>query len=123
EPAALEDPEAQQRLHGVLRAGGIETARRPEQRTDGPLIHSDQEGCDVAHCSPTFFHSTARLARSASAVAARARGRTLTTRSTAGISRWCRRKDSRMMRRMRLRATAPPAARTATASPRRGAPA
>src|SRR5207302_10223665 len=78
EPAALEDAEAQQRLHGVLRAGGIETARRPEQRTDGPLIHSDQEGCDVAHCSPTFFHSTARLARSASAVAARARGRTLT---------------------------------------------
>src|SRR6266436_9538187 len=122
EPATLQEAEAQQRLQGVLRAGGIETARRPEQRTDGPLIQADQEGCDVAHCSPTFFHSAARLSRSASPLASRARARMLTTRSTAGISRWCRRKDSRMMRRMRLRATAPPAARTATASPRRGAP-
>src|SRR2546429_9892254 len=99
---------SQQRLHGVLRAGGIETARRPEQRTDGPLIHSDQEGCDVAHCSPTFFHSTARLARSASAVAARARGRTLTTRSTAGVSRWWRREGSPVMGPMPVRATGPP---------------
>src|SRR5882762_2061119 len=122
EPAAPQDAEAQHRLQGVLRAGGIEAARRPQERTDGPLIQADQEGCDVAHCSPTFFHSAARLSRSASPVASRARGRILTTRSTAGISRWCRRKDSRMMRRMRLRATAPPAARTATASPRRGAP-
>src|SRR2546429_4568178 len=54
---------SQQRLHGVLRAGGIETARRPEQRTDGPLIHSDQEGCDVAHCSPTFFHRDRKSTR------------------------------------------------------------
>src|ERR1700716_3917422 len=110
EPAALQDAEAQHRLQGVLRAGGIETARRPEQRTDGPLIQADQEGCDVAHCSPTFFHSAARLSRSAWPVASRARGRILTTRATAGISCWCRRNDSRMMRRMRLRATAAPAA-------------
>src|SRR5256885_17179187 len=44
-----------------------------------PLIQADQEGCDVAHCWPTFFHSAARLSRSASLVASRARGRTLTT--------------------------------------------
>src|ERR1700730_3204763 len=122
EPAALQDAEAQHGLQRELRAGRIKAARRPQQRTDGPLIQADQEGCDVAHCSLTFFHSAARLSRRAWPVASRARGRILTTRSTAGISSWCRRKDSRMMRRMRLRATAPPAARTATASPRRAAP-
>src|ERR1700731_2034900 len=122
EPAALHDAEAQHRLQRVLRAGGIKTARRPQQRTDGPLIQADQEGCDVAHCSPTFSHRAARLSRSAWPVASRARGRILTTRSTAGISRWCRRNDSRMMRRMRLTENAPPPPRTATASPRRGAP-
>src|SRR3977135_3092927 len=137
EPAALQDAEAQHRVQGVLGAGGIETARRREQRTDGPLIQADQEGYDVAHCSPTFFHSAARLSRSAWPVASRARGRTLTTRSTAGISCWCRRNDSRRLRGLRWRGgggcggggrlggwgpPAPPAARTATASPRRGAP-
>src|SRR6202165_3813300 len=96
EPAAPQDAEAQHRLQGVLRAGGIKAARRPQERTDGPLIQPDQEGCDVAHCSPTFFHSAARLSRRAWPVASRARGRILTTRSTAGISRWWRRKDSRM---------------------------
>src|SRR5260370_39002589 len=95
EPAALQEAEAQQRLQGVLRAGGIKTARRPEQRTDGPLIQADQDGCDEAHCSPPFFHSAAMLSRSASPMASRARSRMLTTRSTADVSRVCTEPRSR----------------------------
>ena len=56
------------------------------------------------------------------AAAVREAGRALTTRSTEGSSRWCRRKDSRTRRRRRLRATALPATFTATAIPRRGVP-
>ena len=55
------------------------------------------------------FHRVARLARSSRAGASRAWGLALTTRSTAGSSCWCRRKDSRTRRRRRLRATALPA--------------
>src|SRR4029077_15656129 len=122
-PAAAEHTKAQQRLECVLRAARVEAARGPEQRAHGPLIKTDQESDEGAHCSLTFFHSAARLARSAGAVAAFEAGRALTTRSTAGSSRWCRRKDSRTRRRRRLRATAPPATFTATANPKRGAPA
>src|ERR1700693_1015820 len=121
QPAALEDAEAQHRLEGVVRTGGIEAAARPEERADGPLVDADQEGDEAAHRAATSFHSASRLACSALPGAPLARGRALTMRSTAGISSWCRRNDSRMMRRMRLPATPPPATRTATASPRRGA--
>ena len=70
-------------------------------------------------CSITFVHSAVRLACSSAPGAPRAFGRALTTRSTAGRVCWCSRNDSRMMRRMRLRSTALPAVRTATAMPRR----
>src|SRR6516162_3955588 len=121
ERAAAELAEAQDCLARVVRAARMEAAHRPEQRADGPLVETDQESDEVAHCSLTFFQSAARLARSASAEAARAAGRALTTRSTAGSSCWRSRKDSRMRRRRRLRATAPPATFTATANPKRGA--
>src|SRR5579863_420086 len=121
QPAALEDAEAHHRLEGVVRTGRIEAATRPQQRAHGPLVDADQECDEGAHRAATSFHSASRLACSALPGAPLARGRALTTRSTAGISNWCRRNDSRMMRRIRLRATPPPATRTATASPRRGA--
>src|SRR6516162_3873398 len=122
EHAAPERAEAQHRFQRVLRAARMKAARGPQQRTHGPLIEANQRGGEVAHCSPTFFHNAARLSRSAPAAALRADGRALTTRSTAGSWCWCRRKDSRMMRRRRLRGTAPPATFTATAKPKRGAP-
>src|SRR5437016_3821819 len=122
QPAAVQHAESLDRLQRVIRAGRVEAARRTEKRADDPLVEANQECDDGAHCSVTFFHSAARLARSSEPGAARACGRALTTRSRAGISCWCRRKDSRTMRRMRLRSTAPPAARTATASPKRGQP-
>src|SRR4029077_19973772 len=121
QPATLEDAETQHRLEGVVRTGGIEAAARPQERADGPLVNADQECDEGAHRAATSFHSASRLACSTFPGVPLARGRALTTRSTAGISSWCRRNDSRMRRRMRLRATPPPATRTATASPRRGA--
>src|SRR5262249_60628328 len=106
----------------VRRAARVEAACRPEQRAHRPLVKTDQEAGELAHCSLTFFHSAARLARSAEAAAVREAGRALTTRSTEGSSRWCRRKDSRTMRRKRLRATELPSTLTAIANPRRGVP-
>src|SRR6516165_6774901 len=119
---APQHAKARHRLERVLRAARVEAACRPEQRAHRPLVETDQEDGALAHCSLTFFHSAARLARSAAAAAVREAGRALTTRSTEGSSRWCRRKDSRTRRRRRLRATALPATFTATAIPRRGVP-
>src|SRR5215470_9709669 len=119
---APQHAKAQHRLERVLRAARVEAARRPEQRAHRPLVKTDQEDGELAHCSLTFFQSAARLARSAGAAAVREAGRAPTTRSTEGSSRWCRRKDSRTMRRRRLRATALPATLTATAIPKRGVP-
>ena len=82
--AAPQNAKAQHRFERVLRAARMEAARGAEQRAHGPLINTDAQGGELAHCSPTFFHSAARLARSAAAGAARAAGRALTTRSTAG---------------------------------------
>src|SRR4029077_14197360 len=87
ERTAPHDPEAQHRLERIARAGRIEAAHGPQKRAHGPLVEADQERDEVAHCSPTFFHSAARLSRSARGEASRARDRMLTTRSTAGISR------------------------------------
>src|SRR5215472_5479720 len=86
QPAAADDAEALDGFEGVLRAARVKAARRPEQRAHRPLVHPDQERGEVAHCSPTFFHSAARLACSTFPVAARAAGRTLSTTSTGGIS-------------------------------------
>ena len=77
---------------------------------------------DAGNLPGTLFHSALRLSRSSAPVASRARLRALTIRSTAGNSYWCRRNDSRIILRIRLRSTPPPAVRTATARPRRGQP-
>ena len=63
-------------------------AARAQKRAHEPLV-SENQACDgAAHCSVTFFHSEARLARSSSEVkASRARSRALTTRSTGGSLR------------------------------------
>lgn len=86
-PSALQDAEALNRFEGVLRAARIEAAARAQERAQGPLIDPDQERCEMAHCSPTFFHSAARLACNVLPLASRAFARALTTRSNAGISR------------------------------------
>src|SRR5215471_887702 len=84
EQAAAEGAEAQHRFERVLRAARMEAARGPEHRAHGPLIQTNTQGGELAHCSPTLFHSVVRVARSVAAEAARAGGRALTTRSTAG---------------------------------------
>src|SRR5947209_3992679 len=126
----------------------MESACGTEKRAHGPLVNSNQERGYVAHCAfyysilnsdeprfqpdlcgavgsnlpVTLFHSAPRLSRSSAPLAPRARSRTLTITSTAGNSCWCRRNDSRIILRNRLRWTPPPATRTATARPRRGHP-
>ena len=77
---------------------------------------------DASNLPVTLFQSAFRPSRSSAPVASRARLRALTIRSTAGNSYWCRRNDSRIILRIRLRSTPPPAVRTATARPRRGQP-
>ena len=118
EPAALE----RRRSAGPPR--GRSASRRDRNGSADPAAGSRSTGRrgsgvlrGCAHRAATSFHSASRLACSILPVAPLARGRALTTRSTAGISSWCRRNDSRMMRRMRLRATPPPAARTADREP------
>src|SRR5579883_693743 len=119
EPAAAQHAESANGLQGILRARGLEPAARAEKRAEGPLIAADQADREEAHRSITIFHSSKRLSCSAAPVAPRALGRALTTRSTGGRVCWCSRNDSRMIRRMRLRSTALPAVRTATAMPSR----
>src|ERR1700757_1936646 len=64
QPAAAQDTESGYRFERIVGARGMESASRTEQRAHGPLVDSDQEREKVAHCSVTFFHSSARLARS-----------------------------------------------------------
>src|SRR5678815_6037483 len=55
-------------IDGVVRAGWIEAAPRPEQRADGELVAANQKFQDVAHVLATRFQRVARLARSTVAV-------------------------------------------------------
>src|SRR5882762_6907549 len=64
QPAAVQHAESPDRLQRVIRAGRVEATRRTQQRADGPLVEANQDFGDGAHCSVTFFHSAARLARS-----------------------------------------------------------
>ena len=89
---------------------------------DEARIQPDVCVAEGSNLPVTLFHSAPRLSRSSAPVAPRARSRMLTTISTAGNSCWCRRNDSRIILRIRLRWTPPPATRTATARPRRGCP-
>ena len=122
QPGAAECPGLLDRLQSVVGARRIEAAARTQKRAHEALIKTNQECDGAAHCSFTFCHSALRLARSSAPAASRARPRALTTRSTAGSSCWCSRKDSRIVRRIRLRSTELPAFLTETANPRRGPP-
>jgi hypothetical protein len=122
QPTASEQTEPVDGLERIVGTGRIKSASGTEERAYGPLVDSNQGRGNVAHCSVTFFQSASRLACNSDRAASLALLRALTTRSTAGSSCWCRRNDSRMIRRIRLRSTPPPAARTATARPRRGQP-
>jgi len=122
QPTTPEHAETVDGLERIVGTGRMESACGTEERAHGPLIDSNQERGDVAHCSFTFFQSATRLACSSGPGASFARLRALTIRSTAGNSCWCSLNDSRMIRRIRLRWTPPPAVRTATARPRRGQP-
>lgn len=86
EPAAPQHSESLHRFQGVSRAGGVKTAfRRPEQRAQRPLVETDQEADEAAHCFATLFHSPAILVRSCSLEASRTRERAATTMSSGGI--------------------------------------
>jgi len=122
QPTAPEDAESVDGFERIVGTGRMKSACGTEKRAHSPLVNSNQERGDVAHCSFTFFQSATRLACSSGRGASFARPRALTIRSTPGSSCWCSLNDSRMIRRIRLRSTPPPAVRTATARPRRGQP-
>src|SRR5882724_4378545 len=86
QPAAAEHAEPVDGLERIVGTGRMESASGTEERAHGPLVDSDQERGDVAHCSFTFFQSVARLARSSVGGASLAWLRALTTRSTPGSS-------------------------------------
>ncbi len=67
-----------------------------------------------------FFQCFSRLARNSFGAARRAASRADTMTSTGGRPCWFKRKDSRVRRLMRLRATAVPNVRVAIARPKRG---
>src|SRR5882724_9447652 len=89
QPTASEDAEPVDGLERKVGTGRMESASGTEERADGPLINSNQERGNVAHCSFTFFQSATRLACSSVPGASFARLRALTTRSTPGSSCWC----------------------------------
>src|SRR5688572_25193768 len=120
EPGAADRAVRVDRFDRVVRARRIETTARPEQWADGELVPADQDFEDVAHVLATRCQRVARLARKAVAEASRAGFFAATTMSTAGSSSCARRKDSRIRRRIRFRATPPPMVFTATARPTRG---
>jgi len=111
-------------FHGfdhVLRAGGMKTAPRRQQRRDPSLIDTQSaenkcpnHRCDCSGWDP-HLAITFKSARSTSAklatVAAR-RGLTTISQPAARLVR-CNRKASRSRRLIRLRTTAPPSARVA----------
>ena len=109
-------------LEGVVRAARVIAASRAQQGAHKQLIRPDQGAEDGAHVVATFCQSPARLCRIRVAGAPRAAARAPTMRSAAGNSDWASRKDSRIMRRSRLRATAFPMVFAAIAKPSRGWP-
>ena len=66
------------------------------------------------------FQCLSRLARKSLRLALRAASRAETVTSTDGSECWFKRKDSRVRRLMRLRATALPKVRVAILNPKRG---
>src|SRR6266702_441892 len=107
QPTAPEYAESVDGFERIVGTGRMESACGTEERAHGPLVDSDQERGDVAHCSFTFFQSATRLACSSGPGASLARLRALTIRSTPGSSCWCSLKDSRMLRLILLRPRPP----------------
>src|SRR5262245_62150353 len=120
EPGTAQGAVFLDRLDRVMRTRRIETALRPEQRTQHELVRANQGFQDEAHVCATRCQRVARLARKVCEGASRAGIFAATTMSTAGRSCCARRKDSRTRRRSLLRATALPIVLIATASPTRG---
>ena len=88
EPAAAQQTMCLQRADGVMRTTRIETAARPEQRTDQDLVDADGEDGtgDEAGTEEAAMrvHSRSRLSRNCGAVSVRLPGLARITRSTAG---------------------------------------
>src|ERR1700737_1373682 len=62
QPTAPEYAEPVDGLERIVGTGRMESAGGTQERAHGPLVDSNQERGDVAHCSFTFFHSATRLA-------------------------------------------------------------
>jgi len=122
QPAAAPGAVGLERLKRVVRTARVIAASRAQQGAHKQLICPDQGAEDGAHVVATFCQSPARLCRIRVAGAPRAAARAPTMRSAAGNSDWASRKDSRIMRRSRLRATAFPMVFAAIAKPSRGWP-
>ena len=127
EPRPAQRAEAPKRGDRVARAGGTESAVRPDQRADPEAVDPDEGDQCGPHslagpveCFRQCLRSEARRlepgSRSAGAWAT-------TTRSRPASRCWCSRKLSRTNRLRRLRRFARRTRFFATASPRRAAPA
>lgn len=119
EPAAAQRAVTVHRLERVLRARWMKTAVRAEPGANNDLVAADQEVGKLAHTLMSLGQSFCRLSRNCALVAVRTAARVPTTISNDGNDCCARRKDSRISRRTRLRSTALPATRAATARPRR----
>src|ERR1700683_4844764 len=107
----------------VAGAAGIEAATSPKPRGEQQLVTADDPQEELAqgrHCCVIEFQCLSRLARKSLGVACRAASRAETVTSTGGNECWFKRKDSRVRRLMRLRATAVPKVRVAMLNPNRG---
>jgi hypothetical protein len=123
EPASSRDAIAFDGGMCITRARRIEAAARPEHGRDRELISADDPHEKVArlqHFCVIDFQCPSRLTRSSFSLAARAASRTETVTSTGGKECWFKRKDSRVSRLIRLRATAEPKTRVAMLNPNRG---
>src|ERR1700720_4480287 len=101
----------------------IEAATRPEPRAQRQLVPTDDPQQYLAksqHRCVIDFQCLSRLARNSLGLARRAAARAETVTSTGGSEYWFKRKDSRVRRLMRLRATALPKVRVAILKPNRG---
>src|ERR1700721_1509463 len=106
----------------IAGAAGIETAARAQHGTEQQLVATDDPHQYLAHGRHRcviVFQCLSRLARKSSGLARRAASRAETVTSTGGKECWFKRKDSRVRRLMRLRATAVTKVRVAMLKPNR----
>ena len=111
------------RVMGIARAAGIKATVTTQPGTQQQLVAADQtqqESAHGRHRSAIERQWRSRLVRKSPELAARAAARAETVTSTGGSECWFKRKDSRVRRLMRLRATAVPKVRVAMLNPNRG---